>query len=241
MAVLTTINPQSDFELYYDPLDSSVLVDTALERAFIYGNDNGTEVNLYWGIKDINNTEASYWDASFIGYPLWDRQFNPASKEAQLYFKELCKDLDKKPFAVNFTMKCWINDFEDYVKKSLSQRFPVTTESKFVEYLDKWSKDKTSLGPDYLSQNYFVIENQKVLFAKVTANTILYSTANKTTKQAEYKKWQDFLKEQKMIAPKEMRNIKESSKIGRLSQPRLVIPTVKEHIAFPCYLLSGCL
>lgn len=82
MAVLTTINPQSDFELYYDPLDSSVLVDTALERAFIYGNDNGTEVNLYWGIKDINNTEASYWDASFIGYPLWDRQFNPASREA---------------------------------------------------------------------------------------------------------------------------------------------------------------
>lgn len=103
--------------MYQDPLDSSVLVDTALDRAFIYGDDNGTQVDIYWGIKEINNTEASYWDASFIGYPIWDRTFNPATKDAQEFLKGLCKDLDRKEFAVNFTMKCWINDFEDYVEK----------------------------------------------------------------------------------------------------------------------------
>ena len=117
--LLTAITPQSDYERYQDPLDKSILVDTALERAFVYGNDNGTEVNIYWGINDINNTEASYWDASFIGYPIWDRKFNPATKDAQKFLKGLCGDLDRKPFAVNFTMKCWINDFEDYVRKEL--------------------------------------------------------------------------------------------------------------------------
>lgn len=93
--LLTSITPQSDFERYQDPLDSSVLVNTALERAFTYGKDNGTEVNIYWGINDINKTGASYWDASFIGYPLWDRSFNPATKDAQKFFKGLCGDLDK--------------------------------------------------------------------------------------------------------------------------------------------------
>ena len=58
--LLTAITPQSYYERYQDPLDKSVLVDTALERAFVYGNDNGTEVNIYWGINEINNTEASY-------------------------------------------------------------------------------------------------------------------------------------------------------------------------------------
>lgn len=218
MGLLTKINPQSDFELYHDPLNSDFLVDTALERSFIYGNDNGTEVNLYWGIKDINKTEASYWDASFIGYPLWDYSFNPATRTGQLFFKEFCKDLDKKEFAVNFTMKCWINDFEDYVRKTLKKSFPVSSEDKFIEYLDQWSKDEGSLGPEYLFKKYFVIEKQRVLFAKVTANTILYSTANQTMKMAEYKKWEDFLKEQKMVAPPEMINMKETSRIWPLIQ-----------------------
>ena len=44
----------------------------------------------------------------------------------------------------------------------------------------------------------------------------MYSTANKTMKQAENKKWNDFLKEQKMISPKEMINMRQSSKIWTL-------------------------
>lgn len=35
-------------------------------------------------------------------------------------------------------------------------------------------------------------------------------------KQAEYKKWDDFLKEQKMISPQEMINFKQTTKIWTL-------------------------
>ena len=44
--------------------------------------------------------------------------------------------------------------------------------------MEKWSTDKKSLGPSYVAQKYFAIKKKKVVFAKVTANTILISTAN---------------------------------------------------------------
>lgn len=88
---------QTDLELYVNPYGSSAFVDTMLDTAFTLGKGNGTEVSFYWGIKDLNTTQTTKqsWDSDFIGYPIWDRKFNPANRNAQRYFKEFCQDLDK--------------------------------------------------------------------------------------------------------------------------------------------------
>ena len=88
-----------------------------LDTTFTYGKGNGSEVSLFWGVKELNSTLTDIWDSSMIGTPVFDRKFNPANRNAQRYFKEVCRDLDKEDFVVNFTMRCWINDFEDYVEK----------------------------------------------------------------------------------------------------------------------------
>lgn len=77
-------------------------------------------------------------------------------------------------------MKCWIRDFEDYVEKRLGKSFPVSSESAFVSYLDKWSQ--SGIGAQYKAEKYFTIYNGKVPFVKITANTPLYTDAAGLTK-----------------------------------------------------------
>ena len=55
--------PQSDLELFVNPLGESTIVDTMLDTAFTYGQGNGTEVSLYWGVKELNTTGVDIWDS----------------------------------------------------------------------------------------------------------------------------------------------------------------------------------
>lgn len=50
---------QSDLEIYVDPMGSAAFVDTMLDTAFTSGKGNGTEVSLYWGIRELNSTKTT--------------------------------------------------------------------------------------------------------------------------------------------------------------------------------------
>jgi len=186
--------PQSDLELFINPYGESTIVDTMLDTAFTYGKGNGTEVSLVWGVKELNTTGIDIWDSDVIGTPIFDRKFNPANRQAQRYFKEVCRDLVKEDFVVKGSLRCWINDFEDHVKNKLKKTFPVASEKSFVSYLDKWSQ--SGIGAQYKADKYFAISNGKILFVKLTANTPLYTDSAAIVKQNEYEKWHDFLKEE---------------------------------------------
>lgn len=111
-------------------------------------------------------------------------------------------------------MRCWINDFEDYVEKKLGKTFPVSSETSFVSYLDKWSK--SGIGAQYKADKYFSISNKKILFVKITANTPLYTDSAGIVKQIEYKKWHNFLKEEEQTAPIQMMSGRQASKVWPL-------------------------
>ena len=46
---------------------------------------------IYWGMKDIDRTGESQWDPSFVGEPIFDPTFDITTREAQVYFLELCE------------------------------------------------------------------------------------------------------------------------------------------------------
>ena len=50
-------------------------------------------VAIYWGIKGIDKSEASMWDAHYIGEVEFDPDFSIYSVEAQNSLLELCEDL----------------------------------------------------------------------------------------------------------------------------------------------------
>ena len=39
-------------------------------------------VYIYWGVKGIDKTDTSMWDANIIGKVQWDETFDISSKEA---------------------------------------------------------------------------------------------------------------------------------------------------------------
>lgn len=87
--------PKSELEIFMNPLSKSAFVNTMLDTAFTYDKGNGTEVSMYWGIKDLNTTGVDVWNSKEIGKPVFDRKFNPTFRNSQRYFKEVCRDLAK--------------------------------------------------------------------------------------------------------------------------------------------------
>ena len=39
-------------------------------------------VQLYWGVKDMDKSKASMWDATYIGEVIWDDDFSVYPMEA---------------------------------------------------------------------------------------------------------------------------------------------------------------
>lgn len=39
---------------------------------------------MYWGVKEIDKSKASMWDARYIGEVVWDETFNLYPKDAQV-------------------------------------------------------------------------------------------------------------------------------------------------------------
>ena len=68
-----------DIRAYIDSFGSGGLIDINL--------------NIYWGVKGIDKTGVSKWDAVFIGNVLWDEDFSFDTKEDQTSLIQLCRDL----------------------------------------------------------------------------------------------------------------------------------------------------
>lgn len=53
------------------------------ENYFLGAGANTLEMKLYWGVKDIDKSKTSMWDAVYIGEPILDESFDLTPVEAQ--------------------------------------------------------------------------------------------------------------------------------------------------------------
>jgi hypothetical protein len=66
-------------------------------------------------VKDIDRTGDSMWDPKFVGEAIMDDSFKPYTRETQLFFKSLCKDMRKQTFIIESSVDCWFEHFEEYL------------------------------------------------------------------------------------------------------------------------------
>ena len=72
-------------------------------------------IQIYWGVKGIDKTDASMWDANYIGKVVWDDETDFTSEASQASLIKFCKDLrsDKaKDIVSEKYVSCWIEIFE---------------------------------------------------------------------------------------------------------------------------------
>lgn len=88
----------------------TIILNTLSEK-FDGGGDQGFKIYLFWGVKDIDKSDTSFWDATYAGKAIMDPDFDLSSEEAQMSILNLCKDLRKQEFVQNGRVNCWLEDF----------------------------------------------------------------------------------------------------------------------------------
>lgn len=93
-------------------------------------------------------------------------------------------------------MKCWIRDFKKYVTLNLKKDFPVSKKEDFINYLKAWIADeKVHSGSIYLQTKHFGLENDEIIFMKVTARSEVSRREPSEIKLPEYERWQGFVED----------------------------------------------
>ena len=64
-------------------------------------------INLFWGVKGLDNSKSNKWDTEYIGEVIWDEQFDLTPKENQQNILDFCTELKGKDFLVESSAYCW--------------------------------------------------------------------------------------------------------------------------------------
>lgn len=127
-------------------------------------------VQLYWGVKGIDKSKASMWDAIYIGSVQWDDTFSIYPKEAQLSLIQLCQDL-KSTKADHIVLRneatCWIDEFQEWYRAKIGalpqqQVMPLEPEV-FQELLNEFAT-KDAKGKSLLTSNKIGFKDGKLIF-----------------------------------------------------------------------------
>jgi len=76
----------------------------------------GTAVSVYWGAAGVDDSEDDPWDPEWRNAPVFDKDLNVAPQANQLFLKQFCADLRAQTWTLPKGFKCWINEFETWVK-----------------------------------------------------------------------------------------------------------------------------
>lgn len=99
-------------------------------------------VDIFWGIRELDTEGSSHWDPEFIGKAVMDDSFDLSTEEAQNSILSFCKDLRKQEFVKNENVKCWLEDFQTWVKSTKGKDMPLS-KTDFDAYLKEYRNTPT--------------------------------------------------------------------------------------------------
>jgi len=75
-------------------------------------------VEFVWGTNGINKTGVDHFNASDIGKPIWDDNFDISHPKSQKAIDDFCqgmKTMDSLLYSKSGSVSCWVDDFKVYV------------------------------------------------------------------------------------------------------------------------------
>jgi len=86
-----------------------------MAESFISSDQEKPSVHFIFGVKDIDRTGDSMWNAVFVGEAILDPEFNFSKVENQQFLFDFCTDLENLDFIVPNSADCWYKKFVTYM------------------------------------------------------------------------------------------------------------------------------
>lgn len=103
-AKLSPLTKEEEFLPDDHPLS---LITKLISEEYTSGGVIDLDVDIFWGVKDIDKSAVNKWDPSYIGEVVLDPDFDLSLKEAQLSFLNFCTDLKTQDFVHDQEVNCW--------------------------------------------------------------------------------------------------------------------------------------
>lgn len=104
-------------DYFYPKHYMSVGLNTHLDEFNPGGLPLGITVDVMWGIDGINKTGVDFFNASQIGTPIWDEEFDITLDNNQNETYNLCQHLKTLEILYDEGMVvCWIDDFKAWLE-----------------------------------------------------------------------------------------------------------------------------
>lgn len=111
-----------------------------MDENFPEGSNQLLNVEFVWGVKEVDSTGFSQWDADNFGEIVWDDTFDISKLSSLEFLIDMCKALDEpRPKFVpkgltKDVMSCWVRDFEKYVTGSITPTESYLPQSEEPDY-----------------------------------------------------------------------------------------------------------
>jgi len=126
----------------------------------------------------------------------------------------LCERLGKSELvARKAVVTCWVSEFAEYLNKK-NIKFPIQTSSEFGKRLREWwayaEKKHKEENPDEDRRDladHFYMTDGRIKFMHIWAASRLTEQEPANIKYPEYDLWQEFIKKEREMAPKELKSM----------------------------------
>jgi len=82
------------------------------------GDPSSLEINITWGIKNLETSKRDKWDPNDLGILEWDENFTVSPVPNQVALLEFCDYLTQESTLVRESqVDCWIKNLDQYVQR----------------------------------------------------------------------------------------------------------------------------
>lgn len=138
-----------------------------LNDRFFRGDAALFNIDIYFGVKDVNLTNSTAWDrAQVIGTPIFDETFDGLrSVESQNFLLSVCQSLQNQDFvSKDDPVTCWILKYRNWLE-SMGH-----APDQFIEKLGDWVSS-TPEGKDAVYNNEIGFEDGEIVYTKISGKS----------------------------------------------------------------------
>ena len=199
--VTNSINEVDFSESFMDHGEELTQAKSMLDEHEHFDINDRFHINIYFGIEGYNERfytkeGLSKWNQRTIGGPQFDPSFDIMEKDSQFYLLFFCNDLRNQDFVIKDSVKCWIEDFQKFVKgqwdSKRSRYYDLPLERRdFHQLFTMWRKIVPS-GIDSIHQNTVSQVNSNILMFQIYAESV-HNTTSFSANVKLNKQWKEFI------------------------------------------------
>jgi len=161
-------------------------------------NDNSITVSFLWGIKGLDNSGISKWDASNRGTIIWDDDFDLTTSANQQRIYDICQNLKTNSLVKDSDVTCWIEEWYTYNGNSFPSGATFHTQMSAYLGTNDGENDYTNYEVGYI--------NGTMRFTRIRATSTAEPFRGHKINFPIYDKWEELIESYNTNSPAGVNN-----------------------------------